>query len=247
MKHNKHSVKITLIKGIVSMSHDTKLIIKNLSVDCVVFGFENNNLELLLIKRKRSPEKGSWALPGGFTLTSETLDQAAVRILEETSNVKNIYLEQVHTFSDIDRFPKRRVITVAYFALINPEKHYIKPGTDTMDVKWYNVNDKINLPFDHYDIFQKAMNQLKRRVRTEPIGFELLPKKFSLTQMQNLYECILGEKLDKRNFRKRILRNKMLIALNEYQTDVAHRAARLYKFDIKAYQKLRNKGFTFQL
>lgn len=229
------------------MSHDAKQIIKNLSVDCVVFGFENNKLEVLLIKRKRNPSKDNWALPGGFVIKTETLDDAAVRILEETSNVKNIYLEQVHTFSKINRFPTRRVISVAYFALVDPEKHSLKPGIDTTDAKWFRVNDEIDFPFDHSEIFQKALKQLKQRVRTKPIGFELLPKKFSLTQLQNLYECILGEKLDKRNFRKRILGYKMLIALNDYQKDVAHRAARLYKFDSVSYQNLRNKGFNFQL
>ena len=199
------------------MSHASNLIIKNISIDCVVIGFENNNLEVLLIKRKRNPEKGSWALPGGFVLKSETLDEAAVRILEETSNVKNIYLEQVHTFSEIDRFPTRRVITVNYFALINPEKHFLKPGVDTTDVLWKKVNEKEKLPFDHDRILMKSLNQLKQRIRYKPIGFELLPKKFSLTQLQSLYECILNEKLDKRNFRKKILSLNMLIPLEEHQ------------------------------
>ena len=229
------------------MSHTSKQIIKNLSIDCVVFGFENNNLEVLLIKRKRNPEKGNWTLPGGFILKTETLDEAAVRILEETSNVKNIYLEQVHTFSEIERFPSRRVVTVAYFALVNPEKHYLKPGTDTTDVKWHKINNEINFPFDHQNIFDKALHQLRQRVRYKPIGFELLPKKFSLTQLQNLYECILGENLDKRNFRKKILGLNMLIPLNDFQQGVAHRAARLYKFDSKTYKILKRKGFSFQL
>lgn len=229
------------------MSHASNLIIKNISIDCVVFGFENNNLEVLLIKRKRNPEKGSWALPGGFVLKSETLDEAAVRILEETSNVKNIYLEQVHTFSEIDRFPTRRVITVNYFALINPEKHFLKPGVDTTDVLWKKVNEKEKLPFDHDRILMKSLNQLKQRIRYKPIGFELLPKKFSLTQLQSLYECILNEKLDKRNFRKKILSLNMLIPLEEHQKGVSHRAARLYRFDSKAYKMLKKKGFDFQL
>jgi len=229
------------------LSTASKQIIKNLSVDCVVFGFEKNSLEVLLIKRKGNPEKGSWALPGGFVLKTEALDEAAVRILEETSNVKNIYLEQVHTFSDINRFPLRRVISVAYFALINPEKHFLKPGIDTTDAKWFEVNGDIAFPFDHESIFAKALNQLRQRVRNKPIGFELLPERFSLTQLQNLYECILGESLDKRNFRKRILGLKMLIPLNDFEKDVAHRAARLYKFDFKTYQVLKNKGFNFQL
>ncbi|MBU0472982.1 MAG: NUDIX hydrolase [Bacteroidetes bacterium] len=221
--------------------------IKNLSIDCVVFGFENNKLELLLIKRKSNPSKDSWALPGGFVLKTETLDEAAVRILEENSNVKNIYLEQVHTFSRIDRFPLRRVISVAYFALIDPENHFLKPGVDTTDVKWFQVNEKIEFPFDHAEIFQRALKRLRQRVRTKPIGFELLPEKFSLTQLQNLYECILDENMDKRNFRKRILSYNMLIPLDEYQEGVAHRAARLYKFDSKEYQNFIDKGFNFQL
>lgn len=229
------------------MSHTSKQIINNLSVDCVVFGFENNKLEVLLIKRKGNPKKGNWALPGGFVLKTETLDEAAVRILDETSNVKNIYLEQIHAFSKIDRFPLRRVISVAYFALIDPEKHSLKPGIDTTDVQWFPVNEKIDFPFDHYEIFERALKQLRQRVKIKPIGFELLPKKFSLTQLQSLYECILGETLDKRNFRKKILGLKMLIPLNDYQKGVAHRAARLYKFDFEAYQNLRNKGFNFQL
>ena len=236
-----------------TLSYEEKLIykpnqtIKNLSIDCVVFGFENNRLEVLLIKRYVNPDKGKWALPGGFVLKSETLDQAAVRILEETSNVKNIYLEQVHTFSKIDRFPIRRVISVAYFALINPEKHYLKAGLGSTDVKWFSINDDLNLPFDHSKILLKSLNLLRQKVRIKPIGFELLPEKFSLTQLQNLYECILGETLDKRNFRKRIIALKMLTQLNDFQKDVPHRAARLYKFNSKAYNDLKNKGFNFQL
>ncbi|MBK7106523.1 MAG: NUDIX hydrolase [Ignavibacteriae bacterium] len=229
------------------MTASSSEIIKNLSIDCVVFGFEKSKLEVLLVKRKINPEKGSWALPGGFVLKTETLDQAAVRILEETSNVKNIYLEQVHTFSKIDRFPLRRVISVAYFALINPEKHFLKPGTDTSDVQWFNINENINLPFDHFEILTKSLNLLRQKVRNKPIGFELLPEKFSLTQLQNLYECILGESLDKRNFRKRIMSLKMLSQLNDFQKGVSHRAARLYKFNSKAYNELKNKGFNFQI
>ncbi|MBI9071136.1 MAG: NUDIX hydrolase [Melioribacteraceae bacterium] len=229
------------------MTNVSKQIIKNLSVDCVVFGFENFELEVLLIKRKLNPGKDSWALPGGFILKSETLDDAAVRLLEETSNVKNIYLEQVHTFSKTDRFPLRRVISVAYLALVNPEKHSLKPGIDATDVKWQKVKDPIDFPFDHQEIFDRALNQLRKRVRTKPIGFELLPEKFSLTQLQNLYESILGEEVDKRNYRKRILSLKMLVPLNEYQKGVSHRAARLYKFDSKAFKKLKDEGFNFQL
>ncbi len=229
------------------MSHTAKNIIKNLSVDCVVFGFENNQLEILLIKRKRNPGKGKWALPGGFILNNETLDEAAVRILAETSSVKNIYLEQVHAFSEVDRFPSRRVITVSYFALIDPEKHSLKPGIDTTDAKWFGMKEKRDLPFDHETILLSALNQLKQSVQIKPIGFELLPAKFSLTQLQSLYECILGQSLDKRNFRKKILKTGLLLPLKEYQKDVSHRAARLYRFDLNKYRKLVKSGYRFEI
>jgi len=229
------------------MSHTAKNIVQNLSIDCVVFGFESSRLEILLIKRKFDPEKEMWALPGGFILDTESLDEAAVRILEETSNVKNIYLEQVHAFGDVNRYPSRRVITISYFALIDPEKHSLKPGTDTTDVKWISINEKPELPFDHDLIYTKALNQLKQRVRIRPIGFELLPNKFTLSQLQSLYECILGEELDKRNFRKKILGTELLIPLEEHQKGVSHRAARLYRFDVKKYNKLKKNGYIFEI
>jgi len=229
------------------MSHISKNILKNISIDCVVFGFQKDKFEVILIKRKRNPEKNKWALPGGFVLKNETIEQAAQRILKETSNVKNIYLEEVHSFSEVNRFPLRRVITIAYFALINPEKHLIRPGIDTSDVRWVNIEEVKKLPFDHNKIFTSSLNQLRKRIRLEPIGFELLPQKFSLTELQNLYEIILNEKLDKRNFRKKILSQGLLIELNEYQKEVAHRAAKLYKFNSNAYAKLKKRGFTFQL
>lgn len=229
------------------MSHTSKDIIKNISIDCVVFGFENNKLNILLVKRKRKPEKGEWALPGGFILKSETLDSAAIRVLEETSNVRNIYLEQVQSFSEVDRFPDRRVVTISYFALINPDKHSIKPGVDTTDVKWFSITDIPHMPFDHPKIFSYALASLQKRVRYKPIGFELLPKKFTLTQLQTLYESILNVSLDKRNFRKKILGTKLLVQLDEFQKGVAHRAPRLFRFDNKNYKRLKRVGINFEI
>jgi 8-oxo-dGTP diphosphatase len=229
------------------MSHTSKDIVKNISIDCVVFGFENSKLNMLLVKRKRNPEKGEWALPGGFILKSETLDSAAIRVLEETSNVRNIYLEQVQTFSEVDRFPERRVVTTSYFALINPDKHSIKPGVDTTDVKWFPIADIPHMPFDHAKIFSYALSSLQKRVRYKPIGFELLPRKFTLTQLQSLYETILNVSLDKRNFRKKILGTKLLVQLDEFQKGVAHRAPRLFQFDNKNYKRLKKDGINFQL
>lgn len=229
------------------MSHTSKDIIKNISVDCVVFGFDDNILKILLIRRKRNPAKGEWALPGGFILQNENLDEAAIRILEETSNVRNIYLEQVQAFGEVKRFPLRRVITISFFALIDPDNHYIKPGVDTTAVKWFPLDRGMTLPFDHYMILDSALKKLRQLIRYKPVGFELLPAKFTLTQLQILYESILGIQLDKRNFRKKILGFNLINPLNEFQKGVSHRAARLYKFNIDNYNKLKQKGFNFEI
>lgn len=229
------------------MSHRSEKIIKNLSIDCVIFGFENSELEVLLIKRAISPQRGWWALPGGFILKEEDLDVAARRILFETSGVTNIYMEQVATFGQVNRFPDRRVITIAYYALINPENYALHPGIDTSEVSWFPLSQIPELPFDHNQILHTALDQLRRRLRTKPIGFELLPDKFTLTQLQNLYEKILGIALDKRNFRKKLQSMRLLVMLNEKQKGVAHRAAHLYKFDEKIYDSLIRDGFNFEL
>jgi 8-oxo-dGTP diphosphatase len=229
------------------MSHSSKDIVKNLSINCVVFGSEDSKLKVLLIKRKNFPNKGDWALPGGFVLKNEDLDKAAVRILAETSNVKDIYLEQVHTFGDVDRFPSRRVISITYFALINPERFCLSPGIDTTDVKWFPVHEILNMPFDHDKIYKFALQRLKKSIRYKPIGFELLPKKFTLTQLQSLYESILDHKLDKRNFRKKLLAMNLLHKLDEKQKGVPHRAAKLFRFELKNYERLRKNGFNFEL
>jgi 8-oxo-dGTP diphosphatase len=229
------------------MSHRSEHIIKNLSIDCAIFGFENGNLGVLLIKRAISPQKGWWALPGGFILKEEGLDEAARRILYETSGVTDIYMEQVATFGRVDRFPERRVITIAYYALINPEDYALQPGIDTSEVTWFPISQIPELPFDHNEILQTALRQLRKRLRTKPIGFELLPEKFTLTQLQSLYEKILGISLDKRNFRKKLQSMHLLVMLNEKQKGVAHRAAKLYKFDKYIYDMLIQDGFNFEL
>jgi ADP-ribose pyrophosphatase YjhB (NUDIX family) len=229
------------------MSHRSEKIIKNLSIDCVIFGFENADLEVLLIKRAISPRRGWWALPGGFILKDEDLNQAARRILFETTGVTDIYMEQVATFGRVDRFPERRVITIAYYALINPEEYALQPGIDTSEATWFPISQIPEMPFDHNEILHTALKQLRRRLRTKPIGFELLPDKFTLTQLQNLYEKILGIALDKRNFRKKLQSMQLLVMLNEKQKGVAHRAAQLYKFDKHMYDSLIKNGFNFEL
>ncbi len=229
------------------MSHILKDVIKNISIDCVIFGFENTSLEVLLIKRAIKPEKGKWALPGGFVKKDELIRNAAQRILEETTGVKNIYLEEITIFDDINRYPLRRVFTIGYFALVKPEHYKLSTGIDTSEVKWVKLTELPELPFDHNQIVRVALEKLRTRIRYRPIGFELLPEKFTLPQLQTLYEVILGKKLDKRNFRKKLMNMNLLKKLKTTSTNGKRRPAFLYKFDKKNYERLKEKGFIFEL
>ena len=219
-----------------------------ITVDCVVFGLdEQDSLKIMLILRKLPPFKGQWALPGGFVHLDETLEEAAWRELREETGIQNVFLEQLYTFSALNRDPRERIITVAYYALVNLGEYHLEATTDAADAAWFAIDNLPELAFDHVQIFQTALNRLRGKIRYEPIGFELLPKKFTLSQIQKLYETVLGKKLDKRNFRKKILKMNLLRELDEVQTDVAHRAARLYQFDEAKYQQLKQQGFSFEL
>jgi ADP-ribose pyrophosphatase YjhB (NUDIX family) len=218
-----------------------------LTVDCVIFGFDEGELNVLLIQRALAPFKGKWALPGGFVGVDETLDEAARRELQDETGIKKVYLEQLYTFGDLDRDPRERVVSVAYYALVKLSHYRVKAATDARDAAWFAVSDVPALAFDHDTILEVALARLKAKVRYEPIGFELLPAKFTLSQLQHLYEVVLERPLDKRNFRKKILGMPLLVELDEMERDVAHRAARLYRFDERKYQQLRNKGFHFEL
>ncbi len=218
-----------------------------LTVDCVVFGLDEEDLKVLLIQRNIEPFKGKWALPGGFIHLDETLEKAALRELREETGIKSVFLEQLYTFGSINRDPRERVISVAYYALVNLSDHEIKATTDVSDAAWFPVEDLPRLPFDHEEIYDAALKRLKGKVRYEPIGFELLSLKFTLTQLQKMYEKILEQKLDKRNFRKKILSMGLLIDLDEVEIDVAHRAAKLYRFDEHKYKQLKEKGFNFEI
>jgi 8-oxo-dGTP diphosphatase len=229
------------------MSHLYKEIIKNVSVDCVIFGFEKFSLEVLLIKRARNPKKNYWALPGGFLKKGELIEDAAKRILNVTTGIDDIYLEEMAIFDEIDRFPLRRVFSVGYFALIRPEDYILSTGVDTTEVKWFNLNNLPDLPFDHSNILNTALNSLRNRVKYKPIGFELLPEKFTLPQLQLLYELILGKKLDKRNFRKKISKTNLINKQKEKDKNNKTRAAYLYKFDKHNYNELIKSGFIFEL
>lgn len=219
----------------------------SVTVDCVVFGLDDEELKILLIQRDIEPYKDEWALPGGFVRANESIEETAIRELKEETGVEKIFLEQLYTFGDVGRDPRGRVITVAYYALVNINEHDLKATTDAKNVAWFSIDDIPNLAFDHKRIFNVALQRLKGKVKYEPIGFELLPTKFTLSQLQNLYEKILEQQLDKRNFRKKILSMGLLIELNEIQKDVSHRAARLYKFNEGEYKKLKKRGFNFEI
>ncbi|MBR9921411.1 MAG: NUDIX hydrolase [Bacteroidetes bacterium] len=217
------------------------------SVDNVIFGFDEGDLKVLLIKRGADPFKGMWALPGDLVYPNEDLNTAAVRVLEELTGISDVYLEQVRAFGAVNRHPLGRVITIAYFSLININKYVVTAASFAQKAKWHSVSTVKDLAFDHNQILDACYNLLKQRVRTRPIGFELLPHKFTLTALQHLYEAILETELDKRNFRKKILSMNLLIDLNETQEGVAHRPAKLYKFDNDRYDKLVQDGFNFEL
>ena len=218
-----------------------------MSIDCVLIGFEQAELKVLLIRRAIEPSFDAWALPGGFILYDESIEDASARILAEMTGVQNLYLEQLRAFGSVDRYPGKRVVTIAYYALIKPGNYQLTPGPDATEVAWFPIKRIHALPFDHSEILISALKTLRRKLRHQPIGFELLPEKFTLLQLQELYEAVLDIKLDKPNFRRKFARMNLLIPLEEKQQDVAHRAARLYRFDEEKYEKLCEKGFVFEV
>lgn len=218
-----------------------------LAVDCVVFGLDVSDLKVLLIQRRLEPFQHAWALPGGFVHIDETIDAAARRELAEEAGVTDVYLEQLYTFGALQRDPRERVVTVAYYALAKLSDHRIRAATDAIGVGWFGLDDLPTLAFDHSEILTTATQRLRGKVRYEPVGFELLPARFSLTQLQRLYEIILGCELDKRNFRKKILSMELLVETDELERGVRHRAARLYRFDRRRYDKLSRSGFSFAI
>ncbi len=218
-----------------------------LTVDGVVFGFDEGELKVLLIERGLEPFKGRWALPGGFVRVDETLDAAARRELQEEAGLTNVFLEQLYTFGAVDRDPRERVVSVAYYALVKLSEHEAKAATDAANARWFPVSKVPQLAFDHGEILRTAIARLKGKVRYQPIGFELLPPKFTLSQLQHLYEAVLGTELDKRNFRKKVLGFGLLVPLKETQMVGRHRPAQLFRFDAERYAKLKKRGFNFEV
>jgi 8-oxo-dGTP diphosphatase len=229
------------------MAHTYEFARPALAVDVVVFALDEEDLQVMLVQRDLKPFAGQWALPGGFVRVDESLDDAARRELEEETGLKNIFLEQLYTFGDLHRDPRERVVTVAYYALVNFEGHDVLASNDARNAAWFAVNDLSKLAFDHERILKTAYERLKGKVRYQPIGFELLPEKFTLRQLQHLYEVILDRELDKRNFRKKVLGMEIVKETNEIEQDVAHRAARLYRFDKRMYDRLTKQGFNFEI
>lgn len=222
------------------------IVINAITIDCVIFGFDNGNLKVLLVEHAEGISRGKWALPGGWINEAEGIDEAANRLLSELTGLKEIYLEQLKAFGTPDRYPLARVITIGYYALIKIDDYKIQAGSTVSDAKWYNIDEIPNLIYDHNIIFSFSLDQLRNRVKQAPIGFNLLPEKFTLLQLMHLYERILGVEMDKSNFRRKFLKMKLLQDMNEKQKDVAHRAAKLYRFDFEIYKKLTQKGFNFE-
>ena len=215
-----------------------------LTVDIAVFALDDDGLKVMLIERGLEPFVGRWALPGGFVRVDETLEDAARRELEEETGLRGFYLEQLGAFGAVERDPRERVVTVAFTALVNLTGHNVKADTDAASAAWFSVDDPPALAFDHDTILAAALVRLREKVRQEPVGFELLPRKFPLRDLQRLYETVLGRGLDKRNFRKKILKMEVLVDLDEVEQDVAHRAARLYRFDPAHYLDLVKQGIN---
>ena len=206
------------------------------SVDCIIFGFDKGSLKLLLLKRNFEPAKGSWSLMGGFVQDGESVDDAAKRVLAELTGLENVYMEQVGTFGEVDRDPGERVISVAYYALININE-YDRKLVQQHNAHWAEINEIPPLVFDHPQMVKQARIMLQKKASSEPIGFNLLPSLFTLFQLQSLYEAIYGEPLDKRNFRKRVADLNYIEKTDKIDKTGSKRGAALYKFNENAYRK----------
>ena len=210
-----------------------------LSVDCVIFGFDESKLKVLLIRSDLKKFAGKWSLLGDLVFPNEDLDAAAYRILKQRTGLSDVYLEQVSTFGTVNRHPAGRVVTVAYCSLINVQHH--KLNILDNELHWHDIKNVTGMAFDHQQIFDTCLKQLQKRVQEHPLGLNLLPKKFSLRELQNLYEAILDIKMDRRNFRKKFFSMDFLIDLNEMEQDVPHRPGKLYKFNYEKYEKKKKK------
>jgi 8-oxo-dGTP diphosphatase len=214
------------------------------TVDIVIFTIQSGELRVLLVKRGIPPFAGQVAIPGGFVLEDESLDQAALRELKEETGVGDVYLEQLYSFGDPGRDPRGRVVTVAYYALISADRSPLVAGTDAADARWCAIRQLPVLAFDHGKILDYALERLRNKLEYTTVGFQLLPPRFSLTELQEVYEAILDKKLDKRNFRRKLALLKVLRPTREYRR-AGRRPARLYEFVAANFEKLKDKGILF--
>ena len=222
-------------------------ILDSLSIDNVIIGLQQGELKILLIKHTEGASRGQWSLPGGFIRENEDLREAAARHLHDLTGLNDLYLEQFKTFGKVSRYPHKRVVTIAYYALVSADNYPLVANQNAEDIRWFGVREVPPLVFDHHNILTTGINHLRQQVSRKPVGFNLLPEKFTLLQLQELYEAILDTRLDKPNFRRKIMRMDILKACNEKQSGVAHRAANLYRFDPSAYQRLTEQGMAFEV
>ena len=235
-----HTTQSANIKTLSAIQTEVKNINRiALSVDCVIFGFDENKLKVLLIRSDLKKFQGLWSLLGDLVDPTEELDSAATRILKQRTGLDDVYLEQVKTFGQIDRHPAGRVVTVAYYSLINIQHHKLQILDN--ELHWHDVNDITELAFDHKKILDTSYEQLQRRVQEHPLAFSLLPKKFSLRELQNVYEAILDTKMDRRNFRKKFFAMDFLVDIDQMEQDVPHRPGKLYNFNYNKYEKKKKK------
>ena len=215
------------------------------TVDVVIFSLRDARLHVLLIRRGAMPFKGRWAIPGGFVHDREPLDTAALRELREETGVEDVYLEQLYTFGSPDRDPRGRIITVAYYALVSSELSPLRAGTDAAEARWFPMDRLPQLAFDHRKILDYALERLRNKLEYTTVGFQFLPRAFTLTELQRVYEAILGRRLDKRNFRRKMDLLGVLRATGESRRHGRQRPARLYTFSARRFEKLKDKGILF--
>ncbi|MEP6262101.1 MAG: NUDIX domain-containing protein [Gillisia sp.] len=216
------------------------------ATDCIIFGFEDGRLKLLVFKRRVEPLMGEWSLIGSFVKLNEDVDEAAQRVLEEITGLKNIFMEQLKSYGAANRDPGYRCVSIGQYALIRIND-YDKELVEKHGAHWYDIDDLPDLVLDHNQMVIDALEKLKLKARYQPLGFELLPEKFTIPQLQQLYEAIYQKQLDARNFRKKALSNKVLIKLEEKDKTSSRRGAFLYKFDDKTYQRLIQSGYNFEI
>jgi 8-oxo-dGTP diphosphatase len=213
-----------------------------ISVDCVIFGFDDNVLKILVMKCDLPEFRGEWSLLGDLVRPDEDLDAASYRVLNGRTGLENVFLEQVHTFGAVNRHPAGRVISTAFYSLVNIKHHQLKELAN--ELHWHPVNDIGTMAFDHKEILQTCYTTLQKKIQEEPIVFNMLENKFSLRELQNLYEAILGVELDRRNFRKKFFTTGLLIDTNEMEADVPHRPGKLYSFNHAKYSQMKKKSFV---